>query len=67
MPGLNAKQRQWLYGIVVAALPLLVVFKLVKPEDVPLWLALVGAVLGTGAAGTAFAAVRRQRKDGTLE
>lgn len=66
MPSLNAQQRQWIYGIVVAALPLLVVLKLINPADVPLWLALAGAVLGTGAAGTAFVAVRKQRKDGTL-
>ncbi|MGV0785092.1 phage holin [Mycolicibacterium sp. XJ775] len=59
--------RQWLYGIVVAVLPLLVVLKVVAPEDVPLWLALAGAVLGTAGAGTAFVALRGQRKDGTVE
>ncbi|TRW85558.1 hypothetical protein FK535_09180 [Mycolicibacterium sp. 018/SC-01/001] len=63
----NAATRQWLYGIVVAVLPLLVVLKLVNPGDVPLWLALAGAVLGTGAAGTALVAVTKQRKDGTVE
>lgn len=58
--------RQWLYGIVTAALPLLVVLKVVAPEDVPLWLALAAAALGTVGGGTAFVAVRSQRKDGTL-
>ena len=59
--------RQWLYGIVVAALPVLVVLGLVNSEDVALWLALAGAVLGIGATGTAFAAITKQRKDGTLQ
>lgn len=63
----NAATRQWLYGIVVAALPLLVVLKIVNPGDVPLWLALAGAVLGTGAAGTAFVALKQQRKTGEVE
>ena len=55
--------RQWLYGVVTAALPLLVVFGVVRPEDSAMWLALAGAVLGTG---TAFVALTKQRKDGTL-
>lgn len=67
VPTPTPQQRQWLYGVVVAALPLLVVLKLVQPEDVSLWLSLAAAVLGTGAAGTAFVAVRKQRRDGTLE
>ncbi len=63
----NAATRQWLYGIVVAALPLLVVLKLINPGDVPLWLSLAGAVLGTGAAGTAFVALSQQRKTGEVD
>lgn len=59
--------RQWLYGIVTTALPILVVLKVIAPEDVPLWLALSAAVLGTVGGGTAFVAIRSQRKDGTLE
>jgi hypothetical protein len=67
MPTPTPKQRQWLYGIVVALLPVLVAFKLIDPDQLPLWLTLAGAVLGTGAAGTALVAVTKQRKNGILE
>lgn len=59
--------RQWLYGIATTVLPLLVVLKILQPSDVPLWLALIGAVLGTAGAGTAYLAVSQQRRDGVFD
>lgn len=40
--------RKYLYGVVVAMIPVLVGFGLVSPEQVQLWLNLAGAVLGLG-------------------
>lgn len=59
--------RQYLYGIVTTALPLLAFLKVIDVVSIPLWLSVASAVLGTGAGVTAFAAVRQQRKDGTLQ
>lgn len=37
--------RRWLYGVCLAALPLLVFYGLVSPEASPVWLALLVALL----------------------
>lgn len=37
--------RRWMYGLAVAALPILVYFGLVEPEASPLWLAFIVAFL----------------------
>lgn len=37
--------RRWIYGLAIAALPLLIYFGLVEPEAAPLWLAFVVALL----------------------
>jgi hypothetical protein len=47
--------RRWLYGVVVAMIPVLVLFGLISPESVQLWLNLAAAVLGLGT--TALATV----------
>lgn len=39
--------RRWVYGIVTALVPLLVVYGLVEESTAPLWLALASSVLGT--------------------
>jgi hypothetical protein len=41
----NRDHRKWLYGISLAAIPLLVAFGVVSEESAPLWVALVGSVL----------------------
>lgn len=46
--------RRYLYGVVVALIPLLVLFGLIAPEDVATWTNLAGALLGLGAAGLAL-------------
>lgn len=47
---LSPAGRTWLYGVALAVLPLLVSLGLVSESDVPLWAALVGAVLVPGVA-----------------
>jgi hypothetical protein len=37
--------RRWIYGLALAALPVLVYYGLVEPEAAPLWLAFVLALL----------------------
>lgn len=41
----NSKVRKWLYGVCIAAVPVLVYFKLLPPEASPIILPLVLAVL----------------------
>jgi hypothetical protein len=62
----NAQVRQWIYGVVTAVLAVLVVYKIVDADAVPLWLTLAAAILGVGATGTATVAVSKQRKNGSL-
>lgn len=38
--------RRYLYGVVAAAIPILVLFGLIGPDDIALWLYLAAAVLG---------------------
>ncbi|MCG7595937.1 hypothetical protein [Mycobacterium sp. PSTR-4-N] len=67
---LTAEQRQRLYGSAAAVLVLLGIYKIVAPEDAPLWLNLVANILGLGypavASTTATVVVKQQREDGTL-
>jgi len=55
--------RQWLYMIVTAVVPLLVVYGIIDKDTAVLWLSLGASVLGTGAASLTVAL---QRRDGTL-
>jgi uncharacterized transporter YbjL len=59
----NPQVRQWCYGILTVAVPLLIGYGILDAVQAALWLALGGAVLGTG---TATLAVASQRKNGTL-
>lgn len=47
MQWLTPTVRRWVYGIVTALVPLLVVYGLVEESTAPLWLALASSVLGT--------------------
>lgn len=58
----NEKVRLWLYGVITAALTVLVAYKLIDPTAVPLWLSLAGTVLGVASSGTATVALTKQRK-----
>jgi hypothetical protein len=50
----DPKVRAYIYGIVLAAIPLLQFFRLVPGEAVPLIVNVVTAVLGVGVAGLAL-------------
>ena len=45
--------RKWIYGIVAAAIPVLVILGFASGEDTQVWLNLAAAVLGLGTAGLA--------------
>lgn len=47
---LTAHRRKWLYGVLIAAVPLLIVYGVIEDAQAPLWIALVGAVLGNATA-----------------
>jgi len=59
----SSKFRQWLYGIVLLAVPILVVYGVIEDQAAPLWIALGSAILGQG---TALGAVTIQRNAGIL-
>lgn len=42
--------RQWLYGVLTVAVPLLIAYGVLDAERAALWVALGGAVLGLGTA-----------------
>ena len=42
------RTRRWIYGIAVAAVPLLVAYGVIAESDAALWIGLAGAVLGGG-------------------
>ncbi|MFS6529699.1 hypothetical protein V8Z69_07475 [Microbacterium aurugineum] len=48
----NSKVRKWLYGVCIAAVPVLVYFKLLPPEASPIILPLVLAVLNVNETDT---------------
>lgn len=50
----DPKVRAYIYGIVLAAIPLLQFFRLVPGDAIPLVVNVVTAVLGVGAAGLAL-------------
>jgi hypothetical protein len=49
MPNLPPVWRRWIYIVTATAIPLLVAYEVLEDAIAPLWLALAGAVLGTGA------------------
>lgn len=52
---MNEKTRAYLYRIALGLLALAGAFKLIGPEDTPLYVEIISAVLGLGAAGLASA------------
>ena len=42
---LSREGRKWLYGICLAAVPLLVLYGVISKDAAPLWIALIGAVV----------------------
>ncbi len=62
----SPRGREYLYALATAALAFAVGYDWIAPDKLPLWLGLVAALFAIGGTGTAFVAVRQQRKDGTL-
>lgn len=54
---LTEHQRRWVYGIVIAALPLLAAYGILGPDQAPMWVALAAAVLGVSSSSLAAANV----------
>ena len=52
---MTAQTRTYLYGVAVAAIPILVTIGAIAPDQAALWLNLAAAILGLGTAGTALA------------
>ena len=44
---LTPSVRRWLYGVLVALIPLLIAYGVVEETTAPLWVALASSVLGT--------------------
>jgi len=63
----SSKVRMYLYGVITAAVAVLVALKIIDPGLVPVWLALAGAVLAIGGTGTATVTVAKQRSNGILD
>lgn len=42
---LSREGRKWIYGIMLAVVPLLVAYGVIEQDQAPLWIALVGAVV----------------------
>lgn len=57
MEFLTEHRRRWVYGIVIAALPILAGFGILGPDDAPMWVALAAAVLGVSSTSLAAANV----------
>ena len=57
---LTEARRLWLYGVIIAAIAILSGYGLLGPDEVPLWTALVVALLGMGAPAVAAANVGRE-------
>lgn len=47
---LTPQVRRWLYGILTAAVPLLVVYGILEADAAPLWVSLAASILGTATA-----------------
>lgn len=55
MTAIPAAVRSWLYGVVTAVIPLLVVIGVIAGDQAALWLNLAAAVLGVGSSSLALA------------
>lgn len=49
----NPQARRYIYGVVAAAIPILVIVGVISEDQVQLWLTFAAAVLGLGSAGLA--------------
>lgn len=54
------ERRLWLYGVIIAVIAILSAYGLLGPDQVPMWTALVVALLGIGGPAVAAANVGRE-------
>lgn len=47
---LNYTVRRWVYGVAVAALPLLTLYGVISESEAPLWVAVIGSIFVPGLA-----------------
>lgn len=52
MPMMSEHRRAWLYRALLATMPLLTAYGVMAEDIAPLWIALLGQVLGFGMAAT---------------
>lgn len=64
-PRIPLPVRQWLYGLGIAAVPLLILYGAISAQEGAAWLAVLAAALGITPAATALAYARRSNPDGT--
>jgi len=57
----SPKIRRWLYGVGLASAPVLVAYGIIEVETIPLWIPLLGALLGVGS-GVALGNVNEDQK-----
>jgi hypothetical protein len=60
---LSMRNRQWLYGLAMMVVPLLVAYDALEPNAAPLWLAFAAAFLGIAAPATALANISPDERD----
>lgn len=62
---LSREVRKWIYGISLAAVPLLVLYGVIDESAAPLWVALIGAVVAPTLALTHLTPpVEKENEDG---
>ena len=47
---LTPQVRGWLYGVITALVPLLIIYGVLDEQTAPLWIALAASILGTSTA-----------------
>jgi hypothetical protein len=60
---LSMRNRQWLYGLAMMTVPLLVAYDALEPDKAPIWLAFAAAFLGIAAPATALANISPDEND----
>lgn len=59
---LTPQVRGWIYGLITALVPLLIIYGVLDEQTAPLWLALAASILGTSTA-LAHTPIRQERLD----
>lgn len=61
---LNRDARKWIYGVCLAAVPLLVLYGVIDEAAAPLWVALIGALIAPSLALTHLTPVHKGPEEG---